>query len=76
MKLSKIVNKIKKYLADTSLAQKKQDKIQEIIEKLSLKKAQLKQDIKACETEMRKEEMQKEFEIISRLLKKSRKLIL
>jgi len=75
MKLIKLVSKIKTYIADDGLAQKKQEKIQEIIEKLSLKKAQLKQDIKTCETEMQKEEMHKELEAISTLLKKSKKLL-
>ncbi|MCK9490617.1 MAG: hypothetical protein M0Q24_00895 [Sulfurimonas sp.] len=75
MKLSKIVSKIKKYLADDRLAKSKQEKIQEIIEKLSLKKTQLKQDIKSCETNLQKEKMQKELEAISTLLKNSMKLI-
>ncbi|MDD2449673.1 MAG: hypothetical protein PHS42_04780 [Sulfurimonas sp.] len=75
MKLSKIISKIKKYLKNESLALTKQEKIKEIIEKLSLKKAQLKQDMKTLETEQEKEKMQKELNAISKLLKKSKKLI-
>jgi len=76
MKLSKIISKIKKYLKNESLAQTKQDKIKEIIEKLSLKKTQLKLDIKDCDTKLQKEKIKKELEAISNLLKKSKKLIL
>lgn len=75
MKLSKIIIKIKEYLADESLAQTKQEKIKEIIEKLSLKKTQLKQDIKSCETDLEKEKIEKELKAISKLLKKSKTLI-
>ncbi|MDY0233959.1 MAG: EscE/YscE/SsaE family type III secretion system needle protein co-chaperone [Sulfurimonas sp.] len=75
MKLNKIISKIKKYLKNEDLALTKQEKIKEIIEKLSLKKAQLKQDMKTLETEQEREKMQKEFDAISKLLKKSKKLI-
>lgn len=75
MKLSKILGKIKKYIEYNSLAQTKKEKIQEIIQKLSLKKAQLKQEIKSCDTELEKEKMRKELEAISKLLKKSKKLV-
>ncbi|EQB39360.1 hypothetical protein M947_07825 [Sulfurimonas hongkongensis] len=75
MKLSKIVSKIKKYLEDENLTHTKQEKIEDIIEKLSLKKIQLKQDIKSCDTQLQKEKMQKELEAISTLLKKSKRLI-
>jgi len=75
MKLSKIISKIKKYLKNESLALTKQEKIKEIIEKLSLKKAQLKQDMKTLDSEQEKEKMQKELDAISKLLKKSKKLI-
>ncbi len=76
MKISKFLNKIKKYLKDKSLAQTKQDKIKEIIDKLSIKKAQLKQEIKDSDSALKKEKNQKEFKAISKLLKKSKKLIL
>lgn len=75
MKISKIIVKIKKYLADDSLAQTKQEKIIEIIEKLSIKKAKLRQDIKACDRKSQKEELRKEYEAISKLLNKSKSLI-
>ena len=75
MKLSKIVSKIKKYIEDDGLAQKKQEKLQEMIEKLSLKKIELKHNMKTCETEMQKEEIHKQLEAIATLLKKSEKLL-
>lgn len=72
--LTKIIDKIKKYVKIEDLSQIKQEKIQEIVEKLSLKKAQLKQDIKVCEDKLHKEKLEKEFETVSKLLKKSKKL--
>ena len=75
MKLNKIINKFKKYLKKKNLSLGKQEKIKEIIGKLSLKKAKLKQEIKSCNMKTQKEKLQKEFEGVSKLLKKSKKLI-
>lgn len=73
MKLNKLITKIKKYIKKKSLSSRKQEKIKEIIEKLTQKKATLKQEIKACDKKSQKQKLQKEFEAVCKLLKKAKK---
>ncbi len=72
MKLSKLVDKVKKYL---SKEEEKKGKVKEILEKLEEKREKIKKELKTAEKEKEREKLQKDLDAIIELIEKSKILI-
>jgi len=77
MKLSKLLNKVKKFLEEDDLEKSKEEKVLQIIEDLKQKRTKIKKEIQSLNTEekKRKIELEKKLKAIAKLIKKSKKLI-
>ncbi|WP_026804308.1 hypothetical protein ACN2EN_06110 [Aliarcobacter lanthieri] len=77
MKLSKIIDKVKKYLKKEDLKKSQEEKVLKIIEDLKEKRAKIKEEIKALDIKeiKKKEELEKKLQAIAKLIKKSEKVI-
>jgi len=77
MKLSKLINKVKKFLEEDDLEKSKEEKILQIIEDLKAKRTKIKEELKALSGKEKKtrEELEKKLKAIAKLIKKSKKLI-
>jgi hypothetical protein len=77
MKLSKIVNKIKKYLKKDELKSSQEQKILNIIEELERKKSKIKSELKNIDKNSIKKrvELEKKYRAVSKVLKKSRSIL-
>lgn len=77
MKLSKIVNKIKKYLKKDELKSSQEKKILNIIEELEKKKSNIKSELKSIDKASIKKrvELEKKYSAVSKVLKKSRSIL-
>jgi len=77
MKLSKLLNKVKEFLEKDDLEKSKEKKVLQIIEDLKQKRTKIKKEIQSLNTEekKRKVELEKKLKAITKLIKKSKKLI-
>lgn len=77
MKLSKVVDKVKKYLKKDILKNSHEDKISEILENLQLRKKKIKLEISELKDyDLKKSiELEKKLKAINILIKKSESLI-
>ncbi|RBQ32020.1 hypothetical protein ACNSOS_00670 [Aliarcobacter vitoriensis] len=77
MKLSKIVEKIKKYLKKDDLKKSQEEKVLKIIEELKEKRSKIKEEIKSLDIKEinKKDELEKKLQAIAKLIKKSEALI-
>ncbi|MCT7492576.1 hypothetical protein N5T80_08810 [Aliarcobacter cryaerophilus] len=77
MKLSKIVDKVKKYLEKDNLKVSQEKKILNIIEELENKKSKIKDELKNIDKDNIKKrvELEKKYNAVSKVLKKSRSIL-
>ncbi|MCT7504603.1 hypothetical protein N5T62_00695 [Aliarcobacter cryaerophilus] len=77
MKLSKIVDKVKKYLEKDNLKVSQEKKLLNIIEELENKKSKIKDELKNIDKDNIKKrvELEKKYNAVSKVLKKSRSII-
>ena len=77
MKLSKIVDKVKKYLEKDNLKVYQEKKLLNIIEELEKKKSKIKDELKNIDKDNIKKrvELEKKYNAVSKVLKKSRSIL-
>ena len=77
MKLSKIVDKVKKYLEKDNLKVSQEEKLLNIIEELEKKKSKIKDELKTIDKDNIKKrvELEKKYNAVSKVLKKSRSIL-
>ena len=77
MKLSKIVDKVKKFLEKDNLKVSQEEKLLNIIEELENKKIKIKEDLKTIDKDNIKKrvELEKKYNAVSKVLKKSRSIL-
>lgn len=75
MKLNKIVDKVKNYLQKDELKKSHHSKIIKIIDDLKQKRAKIKKELKQDSNNEDKQVLQNKLVAISKLLKKSKKLL-
>lgn len=77
MKLSKIVDKVKKYLEKDNLKVSQEKKLLNIIEELENKKSKIKDELKNIDKDNVKKrvELEKKYNAVSKVLKKSRSIL-
>ncbi|WP_164469616.1 hypothetical protein [Aliarcobacter cryaerophilus] len=77
MKLSKIVDKVKKYLEKDNLKVSQEEKLLNIIEDLEKKKSKIKDELKNIDKDNIKKrvELEKKYNAVSKVLKKSRSIL-
>ena len=77
MKLSKIVDKVKKFLEKDNLKVSQEDKLLNIIEELENKKSKIKDELKTIDKDNIKKrvELEKKYNAVSKVLKKSRSIL-
>ncbi|MCT7444077.1 hypothetical protein N5T90_10510 [Aliarcobacter cryaerophilus] len=77
MKLSKIVDKVKKYLEKDNLKVSQEEKLLNIIEELEKKKSKIKDELKNIDKDNIKKrvELEKKYNAVSKVLKKSRSIL-
>ena len=77
MKLSKIVDKVKKYLEKDNLKVSQEKKLLNIIEELENKKSKIKDELKNIDKDNIKKrvEIEKKYNAVSKVLKKSRSIL-
>ncbi|PRM90878.1 hypothetical protein CJ671_00640 [Aliarcobacter cryaerophilus] len=77
MKLSKIVDKVKKYLEKDNLKVSQEEKLLNIIEELENKKNKIKDELKTIDKYNIKKrvELEKKYNAVSKVLKKSRSIL-
>ncbi|MGJ0339446.1 hypothetical protein [Aliarcobacter cryaerophilus] len=77
MKLSKIVDKVKKYLEKDNLKISQEKKLLNIIEELENKKSKIKDELKNIDKDNIKKrvELEKKYNAVSKVLKKSRSIL-
>lgn len=77
MKLSKIVDKVKKYLEKDNLKVSQEKKLLNIIEELENKKRKIKDELKNIDKDNIKKrvELEKKYNAVSKVLKKSRSIL-
>ena len=77
MKLSKIVDKVKKYLEKDNLKVSQEKKLLNIIEELENKKIKIKDELKNIDKDNIKKrvELEKKYNAVSKVLKKSRSIL-
>lgn len=77
MKLSKIVDKVKKYLEKDNLKVSQEEKLLNIIEELEKKKGKIKDELKNIDKDNIKKrvELEKKYNAVSKVLKKSRSIL-
>ncbi|MCT7497945.1 hypothetical protein [Aliarcobacter cryaerophilus] len=77
MKLSKIVDKVKKYLEKDNLKVSQEKKLLNIIEELEDKKSKIKDELKNIDKDNIKKrvELEKKYNAVSKVLKKSRSIL-
>ena len=77
MKLSKIVDKVKKYLEKDNLKVSQEEKLLNIIEELEKKKSKIKEELKTIDKDNIKKrvELEKKYNAVSKVLKKSRSIL-
>ena len=77
MKLSKIVDKVKKYLEKDNLKVSQEEKLLNIIEELENKKRKIKDELKNIDKDNIKKrvELEKKYNAVSKVLKKSRSIL-
>ena len=77
MKLSKIVDKVKKYLEKDNLKVSQEEKLLNIIEEIEKKKSKIKDELKNIDKDNIKKrvELEKKYNAVSKVLKKSRSIL-
>ena len=77
MKLSKIVDKVKKYLEKDNLKVSQEKKLLNIIEELEKKRSKNKDELKNIDKDNIKKrvELEKKYNAVSKVLKKSRSIL-
>ena len=77
MKLSKIVDKVKKFLEKDNLKVSQEEKLLNIIEELENKKNKIKDELKTIDKYNIKKrvELEKKYNAVSKVLKKSRSIL-
>ena len=77
MKLSKIVDKVKKFLEKDNLKVSQEKKLLNIIEELENKKSKIKDELKNIDKDNIKKrvELEKKYNAVSKVLKKSRPIL-
>ena len=77
MKLSKIVDKVKKFLEKDNLKVSQEKKLLNIIEELENKKSKIKDELKTIDKDNIKKrvELEKKYNAVSKVLKKSRSIL-
>lgn len=77
MKLSKIVDKVKKYLEKDNLKVSQEKKLLNIIEELENKKSKIKDELKNIDKDNIKKrvELEKKYNAVSKVLKKGRSIL-
>ncbi len=77
MKLSKIVDKVKKYLEKDNLKVSQEKKLLNIIEELENKKSKIKDELKNIDKDNIKKrvKLEKKYNAVSKVLKKSRSIL-
>ena len=77
MKLSKIVDKVKKFLEKDNLKVSQEKKLLNIIEELEKKKSKIKDELKNIDKDNIKKrvELEKKYNAVSKVLKKSRSIL-
>ena len=77
MKLSKIVDKVKKFLEKDNLKVSQEKKLLNIIEELENKKIKIKEELKTIDKDNIKKrvELEKKYNAVSKVLKKSRSIL-
>ena len=77
MKLSKIVDKVNKYLEKDNLKVSQEEKLLNIIEELENKKSKIKDELKNIDKDNIKKrvELEKKYNAVSKVLKKSRSIL-
>ena len=77
MKLSKIVDKVKKFLEKDNLKVSQEEKLLNIIEELKNKKIKIKEELKTIDKDNIKKrvELEKKYNAVSKVLKKSRSIL-
>lgn len=77
MKLSKIVDKVKKFLEKDNLKVSQEKKLLNIIEELENKKSKIKDELKNIDKDNIKKrvELEKKYNAVSKVLKKSRSIL-
>ncbi|HRM35297.1 MAG TPA: hypothetical protein PLX81_02955 [Aliarcobacter cryaerophilus] len=77
MKLSKIVDKVKKFLEKDNLKVSQEEKLLNIIEELEKKKSKIKDELKNIDKDNIKKrvELEKKYNAVSKVLKKSRSIL-
>ena len=77
MKLSKIVDKVKKYLEKDNLKVSQEEKLLNIIEELEKKKSKIKDELKNIDKDNIKKrvELEIKYNAVSKVLKKSRSIL-
>ena len=77
MKLSKIVDKVKKYLEKDNLKVSQEEKLLNIIEELENKKSKIKDELKNIDKDNIKKrvELEKKYNAVYKVLKKSRSIL-
>ncbi len=77
MKLSKIVDKVKKFLEKDNLKVSQEEKLLNIIEELENKKSKIKDELKTIDKDNIKKrvELEKKYNAVSKVLKKSRSIL-
>mgnify|MGYP001067151742 FL=1 len=77
MKLSKIVDKVKKYLEKDNLKVSQEKKLLNIIEELEKKRSKIKDELKNIDKDNIKKrvELEKKYNAVSKVLKKSRSIL-
>ena len=77
MKLSKIVDKVKKFLEKDNLKVSQEEKLLNIIEELENKKIKIKEELKTIDKDNIKKrvELEKKYNAVSNVLKKSRSIL-
>ena len=77
MKLSKIVDKVKKFLEKDNLKVSQEEKLLNIIEELKNKKIKIKVELKTIDKDNIKKrvELEKKYNAVSKVLKKSRSIL-
>ena len=77
MKLSKIVDKVKKFLEKDNLKVSQEEKLLNIIEELENKKIKIKEELKTIDKDniKKRDELEKKYNAVSKVLKKSRSIL-
>ena len=77
MKLSKIVDKVKKFLEKDNLKVSQEKRLLNIIEELENKKIKIKEELKTIDKDNIKKrvELEKKYNAVSKVLKKSRSIL-